>query len=391
MSWDLTGNANTNPNTNFIGTTDQEPLVLRTNNTEALRVSLAGNVGVGTTDPRTKVEIVGDWNGQEGTLRLTGDKPTIKFAGGAIAGDASWILHLGSDGPGNLVFFKQGVKTWDNVMTLGSSGNVGIGEPNPSSKLEIAAQDGVLVHGYQPFVTLKDSNSNDARARIQTANGDIVFYTETGLGSGVPALVIKNRTNTLEIHAQAGLNIVGYQPFLTLTDANSGQSAEIQTYNGDLVFYTQSGIGQKAPALAIKNGSGDITINGNLTMGSGKDVILSDVAEDFDMAGTEVEPGTVMAIDQDGILRPSTQPYDKRVAGVVSGAGDYRPAIVLGKQAPTDNREYVAVGGKVYGQGEADSSPIEVGDLLTTSSTPGHAMKASDQFKAFGAVVGKAP
>ena len=46
--------------------------------------------------------------------------------------------------------------------------------------------------------------------------------------------------------------------------------------------------------------------------------------------------------------------------------------------------------GKVYCKVDAQHSPIEVGDLLTTSATPGYAMKADDPFKAFGAVIGKA-
>ena len=46
--------------------------------------------------------------------------------------------------------------------------------------------------------------------------------------------------------------------------------------------------------------------------------------------------------------------------------------------------------GKVYCKVDADYASIEVGDLLTTSSTPGHAMKADDPFKTFGAVIGKA-
>jgi hypothetical protein len=46
--------------------------------------------------------------------------------------------------------------------------------------------------------------------------------------------------------------------------------------------------------------------------------------------------------------------------------------------------------GKVYCRVDAQYSPIEVGDLLTTSPTPGHAMKAVDAIKAFGAVIGKA-
>ena len=46
--------------------------------------------------------------------------------------------------------------------------------------------------------------------------------------------------------------------------------------------------------------------------------------------------------------------------------------------------------GKVYCKADALFGPIQVGDLLTTSSMPGHAMKASDPAKAFGAVIGKA-
>ena len=38
----------------------------------------------------------------------------------------------------------------------------------------------------------------------------------------------------------------------------------------------------------------------------------------------------------------------------------------------------------------AENGPIEPGDLLTTSSTPGVAMKATDSSKLFATVVGKA-
>jgi hypothetical protein len=50
----------------------------------------------------------------------------------------------------------------------------------------------------------------------------------------------------------------------------------------------------------------------------------------------------------------------------------------------------VALLGKVYCKVDAQYSPIEVGDLLASSPTPGHAMKAADPLKAFGSVIGKA-
>jgi hypothetical protein len=93
---------------------------------------------------------------------------------------------------------------------------------------------------------------------------------------------------------------------------------------------------------------------------------------------------------QKGKLQPSTTPYDKRVAGVISGAGDQKPGLVLDRKQTQENRKPIALMGKVYCKVNADSSPIEVGDLLTTSSIPGQAMKATDPLKAFGAIIGKA-
>jgi hypothetical protein len=97
-----------------------------------------------------------------------------------------------------------------------------------------------------------------------------------------------------------------------------------------------------------------------------------------------------MTIGSAGALDACAQAYDKKVAGVVSGAGSLRPAIILGKRSSDEGRLPVALFGKVYCKVDAQYSPIEVGDLLTTSDTVGHAMKACDPARAFGAVVGKA-
>jgi hypothetical protein len=123
-------------------------------------------------------------------------------------------------------------------------------------------------------------------------------------------------------------------------------------------------------------------------------LVGADCAEEFDLSShTEtVEPGTVMVFDHLGNLEQSHQSYDKKVAGVVSGAGNYKPALILDKKenSQTKNRLPIALMGKVYCKVDARNSSIESGDLLTTSSTLGHAMKAVDPLKAFGAIIGKA-
>lgn len=136
---------------------------------------------------------------------------------------------------------------------------------------------------------------------------------------------------------------------------------------------------------------GDVEVTGNIRVAG--DILLAnaDCAEDFDRAGDEdVAPGTVMVLDSGGAVRPSRSAYDRRVAGVVSGAGSFRPGIVLDRAVQRCDRLPIALIGKVYCMVDADHGPVGVGDLLTTSTTPGHAMKAQDGARAFGAVLGKA-
>ena len=175
-------------------------------------------------------------------------------------------------------------------------------------------------------------------------------------------------------------------------ETNSLETAAIAAYN-------LNPLGTGAAIFAKKVGNvghagffvGDVWIGG--VLGVEKDIILAnaDCAEDFDIADADsIEPGTVMVLGDNGLLHQSSQSYDKRVAGVVSGAGKYKPGIVLDKQATIANRKPIALLGKVYCKVDASYDSIEVGDLLTTSPSPGHAMKAADHLKAFGAVIGKA-
>jgi hypothetical protein len=130
---------------------------------------------------------------------------------------------------------------------------------------------------------------------------------------------------------------------------------------------------------------GNVQVNGDIFVPG------ADCAEHFDVTvGQGIESGSVVVINNDGTLRTSDIAYDKKVAGVISGAGSYRPGLILDKQESDTNRQPVALVGKVFCKVDASYAPIGVGDLLTTSATPGHAMKAADPLKAFGAVIGKA-
>ena len=151
--------------------------------------------------------------------------------------------------------------------------------------------------------------------------------------------------------------------------------------DGDVLVF---GAGAKGTAAAnaavwIKGSTGDIVLQN------------ADCAEEFEVQDSGgIEPGVVLTLTGQGKLALANRPYDRKVAGVVSGAGGLRPGIVLGRSADAQNRWPIALSGKAFCKVDADRSPVAVGDLLTTSPTPGHAMTARDHRRAFGAVIGKA-
>ncbi len=119
----------------------------------------------------------------------------------------------------------------------------------------------------------------------------------------------------------------------------------------------------------------------------------TDVAEPFEITNGKILPeGAMVVIDElnPGKLTLSDRPYDTRVAGVISGAGGIKPGVTLTQESIFDQGQKVAISGRVYCLADASFGAIVPGDLLTTSTTPGHAMKASDRNKAYGAVIGKA-
>ncbi len=206
-------------------------------------------------------------------------------------------------------------------------------------------------------------------------NGDIVVGGHGHDGD----LVLKDTAGNDRIRLDAQVTN------LEMLRADGTKFVELGRY-GNLVL----GGGGLDGDILLRKSNGTETIHLD---GDAGDIILknADCAEEFDVAdGVVAEPGSVMALDQQGRLELASRAYDRCVAGVVSGAGSYRPGIVLDRQAAGDGRLPLALVGKVFCRVDATEEPIAVGDLLTSSNIPGVAMKAADPSRAFGAVLGKA-
>jgi hypothetical protein len=235
-----------------------------------------------------------------------------------------------------------------------------------------------------------ESSASDGHAGVEGANddgigngvyghsakSDGVFGVTTGDGkAGVAGVCETGNGNGVYGRSKAANGVVGYSS----SDVHAGVAGVTDNSTGVGIY----GKGGRLAGLF----EGDVEVKGDIRL-----INASDCAEDFDIADADsIEPGTVMVLGKEvGVLHQSRQAYDKRVAGVISGAGSYKPGIILGKQESQTKRLPVGLMGKVYCKVDAQFSPIEIGDLLTTSSTPGHAMKATDSLKAFGSVIGKA-
>jgi hypothetical protein len=204
--------------------------------------------------------------------------------------------------------------------------------------------------------------------------------------SGGPLVTLQNSSNGCGLYASS----VSASGVWGQSQSSSGVTA-YSTSGSGVSATSQSGAGIQATGSPAGQFEGDVQITGRLT--GVQDIVLTgaDFAEEFDLIGTvDAEPGTVMVLDGEGGVKPSCLAYDRRVAGIISGAGEYRPGIILDRRDSTRPRGALALVGKVFCKVDADYAPIDIGDMLTTSPTCGHAMKAVDPAQSFGAVVGKA-
>lgn len=304
-----------------------------------------------------------------------------------------------------------------DALFVDNNGKVGIGTLAPTHTIHVASigptialQDLAAPSQQAGYVSYRD-NANVERAWVgygtpgsphfsvinARPSGKIELRTLGGGGSvflSSDNLGIGTSSPTSPVHIASDLNAV-----IQLQDIgpNATQSGYLDFRNASGVETAWVGFGTPGSAhFSIVNArpGGNIVLSplgGGVVQVPVLEITGADLAEKFP-ASEKVEPGMVVAIDaaNPGKLCLARGAYNKCVAGVVSGANDFAAGAVLGNLPGHEDAPAIALSGRVYIHCDASSGAIEPGDMLTTSDTPGHAMKAADATRLTGAVIGKA-
>jgi len=188
QSWLLTGNAGTSPGTNFLGTTDAQRLVFKTNGVEHMTILTNGNVGIGTSTPAMPLQITS--NSVDQFLRLNGNSPSLQlvdspgifnrlgklgyattsnmYVAGSVAGD---MILQNLDSSGSLIFGTNATPSNGiERMRITAAGYVGLATSSPAAKFDVDCSP----------VTGKTNPSNIRFRNLESGAGSILVIDSNG-------------------------------------------------------------------------------------------------------------------------------------------------------------------------------------------------------------------
>jgi hypothetical protein len=301
--------------------------------------SPAGNVGIGTTAPLFPVHIFSN-----NTFPPAGQDTPITLY---VETSAS----VNSVCPSCLIVGLEGLASADTGTSVGAIGVT-------------FSDEGIGVLGNRPNPVASGTGGGGVRGLTSAGNFDFTYGT-----AGVA---------TAATGSSVGVFGQSWSP-----DGTAGFFANAA--GGNILV---GGIGQPASWVFRVDGTGRVYADGGFQPGG------ADFAESMAATGdrSKYAAGDLLVIDP-GASRHvalAEQPYSTLVAGIYST----RPGMLgttrkMDESAP-GNEVPLAVVGIVPCKVTAENGPIQTGDLLVTSSTPGHAMKGTDRSRMLGAVVGKA-
>jgi len=371
------------------------------NTFERMRITEAGNIGIGTTAPANQLHI----NNASGaaTLLVSGSGNGIFNLQDTAAPVNAKLFQWRAEGG---VFRMTSVNdAWSgyvqqNILVASANGNIGMGTSNPTSlqgglsglsgrvfqiqnnagmaQLDISSAgagnvsalgfevgDGTATKRLLQQVYIGASNAfkfrtlNEATGAL-TQDNILVLKNTGNIGVGIAEPGYRLDVQGGQINTSEGLCIAG--------DCKTAwsQVGSQWTTSGTTINYATGNVG-----IGTATPTEKLDVNGNIKVSGNINAKYQDVAEWVE-SSQELGAGTVVVLDAErsNQVIASTESYDTRVAGVISA----QPGITLGEDG--EGKVLVATTGRVKIKVSARNGPIGIGDLLVTSDQPGVAMRS---------------
>jgi len=340
------------------------------------------NVGINTTTPGGRLDVAGTTDAfglklSQASTAITTAANTLLNVSSATA-DTSNHLVLIENTSATSNYGNGGADSGIVKITSSSTGTVGTTTTNPNvAGLFVSTADGdtisTLVRNAATTITMADVGTVGAQADpgVLTVEGAdttnvtlynlIAAYNSTTRSDAASVFRVRADGN---VYGEAAFNSTGadYAEYFPTKDTTIG--------TGEIVSISQPVI--PSPSTSLRTGSAE-----------GSNVIPDPVGDPKIDSGSGA--GMTGADDKGTISRSST-PYDKKILGVISDNPSVVGNAAGGKHENDPHYKLVGLLGQVNVKVSAENGPIEKGDYLTSSSTPGVAMKATRP----GQVIGKA-
>jgi hypothetical protein len=297
-------------------------------------------------------------DGTSGQALVTDASGNLSFAaaGATISGDTStntdFLLYFASSTSGALTAVKQ-----DSGLTY-----------NPSSGSLTSAT----------FIGALTGNASGSAATLATAraialSGDVVGTANFDGSAGI-SISTTIQANSVALGTDTTGNYVGAG-----ATSGSGISGSVSSEGGTFTVTSNATSSNTANTIVFRDGSGNFTAG--VVTATATAARYADLAERY-TSDSDYAPGTVVVFGGDEEVTQSTQRLDRRVAGIVSTD----PAYLMNSEL--ENSVAVGLQGRVPCKVVGE---IRKGDMMVTSSTPGHAEAWHEEGDPpMGTVIGKA-
>jgi hypothetical protein len=263
-NWSLNGNSGTDSTLNFMGTVDGKPLVMKTNNTERLRINSNGNIGIGTSTPTAKLNVDG----------------TVKFENLATGTSELEVLVLAADGSVHKrsmssSAFENAIRAINGIQKQTLSITANASTATDTVAIENRASDSTIaIHlpvqngssATKPYGFLTYADWQKIQSAVQTITIGAVASVSNVNGASISA---DSTSRTIVLHpadaTNPGIVTAGAQTFGGNKTFNGSVTLNNVANNNsiDSVLVIQNGLVQKRQVSSAAFGNAIRSINAN--------------------------------------------------------------------------------------------------------------------------------